>query len=315
MWFPFHRSRGLNDRPSRRPNLVYPLGVDPDTLRVVGVGQTLDERVKAGTVTGDLDAWLPIGDETVDGYPVVWPFLDDGRLTVWQANPEGLRELVDDGLFRVRTPSSPGPRTFTLAYVKSGNRQKTVSGEFTTVGYEPCGARIIEATPQKKIVKTVWKVPEHDARQYGTTMLRSLVGDTAFTYPKSPYAVVDCLKTVVADNPEAVILDFFGGSGTTLQAVVMLNSEDNGRRRTVLITNNEVGDDANRGQRAVGRRPGDPEYDAHGIFHAVTVPRVKAAIIGANAQGEIDGSYLNGRPVADSFEENAEFFTLTYEAA
>jgi len=59
-----------------------------------------------------------------------------------------------------------------------------------------------------------------------------------FQYPKSPYAVRDCILAC-SNNKDAIILDFFAGSGTTSQAVLELNKEDEGGRKFILCTNNE----------------------------------------------------------------------------
>ena len=63
-------------------------------------------------------------------------------------------------------------------------------------------------------------------------------------------------------------------------------------------------------------RPGDPEWEQLGICDYITKPRVEAAITGKTPDGEpIKGDYkfTDEFPMADGFEENAEFFTLTYE--
>ena len=44
-------------------------------------------------------------------------------------------------------------------------------------------------------------------------------------------------------KPEAVVLDYFAGSGTTAHAVMRLNKQDGGRRQSILVTNNEVAAD------------------------------------------------------------------------
>jgi adenine-specific DNA-methyltransferase len=315
-WFPLFRSRGLNDRPSRRPNLVYPIAVDPKSLTISGTGPSLKDRVDAGEVEGDLDAWLPDPGEKLRGKPVVWPILDTGEMSCWQYGASALPQLIEDGFVRVRPPRHAGPRPFTLSYVKAGNQKKVKSGEVRVLGREPGGALILETGKRNTIPKTTWKVASHDARQYGTTMLRSLIGATTFSYPKSPYAVADTLKTVLADKPDAVVLDFFAGSGTTLQAVAMLNSSDEGRRRTILVTNNEVDEDVASALITEGYAPGDDEYEARGICRAVTIPRVRAALTGVGPDGEpVEGTYLDGSSIADGFDENAVFFDLCYEDA
>ena len=68
---------------------------------------------------------------------------------------------------------------------------------------------------------------------------------------------------------------------------------------------------------ARGLRPGDEEWERLGICDYITKPRVQAAITGKTPDDEyIKGDYkfTDEFPMADGFEENAEFFTLTYEA-
>ena len=86
---------------------------------------------------------------------------------------------------------------------------------------------------------TQWNIPSHNAKQNGTILLNSIIGKDKFSFPKSLYAVHDALRFFVADKPNAIILDFFAGSGTTMHATMMLNAEDGGHRQCILVTNNE----------------------------------------------------------------------------
>lgn len=82
------------------------------------------------------------------------------------------------------------------------------------------------------------------------------------------------------------------------------------------MTNNEVAADEQKALSEQGLRPGDVEWEKHGICDYITKPRVAAAITGKTPDGEpIKGDYkfTDEFPMADGFEENAEFFTLTYE--
>ena len=65
---------------------------------------------------------------------------------------------------------------------------------------------------------------------------------TLLIFPKSLYSTKDSIANIVRNNPNALILDFFAVSGTTLHAVNLLNSEDGGHRRCILVTNNECSD-------------------------------------------------------------------------
>ncbi|MEI6414655.1 MAG: site-specific DNA-methyltransferase [Pseudomonadota bacterium] len=298
-WFPLFRSRGLNDRPSKRPNLVYPVAVDPETLKITNIGRSLKERFEAGEVTGDLDIWKPDLNETINGKPVVWPILDTYEITTWQVNTQSLLDLASKGFVRVRRSRNPtGPRPFTISYIKASNRNKILNGEVVISGREHNGAYILHSGTRTTIPKSTWKVPNHDARLYGTTMLRALLGQTSFTYPKSPYATKDALLTVLADKKNALIVDFFAGSGTTLQSVALLNNLDGGNRSCILVTNNEVSENEVKVLANKGHRTGDQEWEKHGICQSVTWPRSKYTILGKRDDGlELDGEYLTGKHI------------------
>src|SRR4051812_44986843 len=121
---------------------------------------------------------------------------------------------------------------------------------------------------------------------------------------------MDCVRAA-STRRDALIIDFFAGSGTTLHAVSLLNALDSGDRRCVLVTNNEVGPDDERKLIARGKRPGDREFEALGIFEQVTLPRCESAITGRRPDGTpVEGTYLDGAAFADGLNENVEFFRL-----
>ncbi len=121
---------------------------------------------------------------------------------------------------------------------------------------------------------TIWDRSEYSASEGGTNLLKRMLGDKVFDYPKSLYAVIDTLK-VASTNPDAVILDFFAGSGTTGHAVLELNKEDDGNRKFILCTNNE-----------------------NGIAEEVTYPRLKNVIDG---YAGVEGIPANARYFKTSF--------------
>jgi adenine-specific DNA-methyltransferase len=82
------------------------------------------------------------------------------------------------------------------------------------------------------------------------------------------------------------------------------------------VTNNEVAAEEQKALRKAELRPGDVEWEKHGICDFITKPRVAAAITGKTPDGDpIEGSYkfTDEFPISEGFKENAEFFTLTYE--
>ena len=99
----------------------------------------------------------------------------------------------------------------------------------THYGYE------IEIGKNFGLYKTVWTDKRYDANEYGTRIVGELVPDSPFTFPKSLWAVYDCLFAATSDDPTAIVLDFFAGSGTTGHAVLELNRNDGGNRRYILV--------------------------------------------------------------------------------
>ena len=87
--------------------------------------------------------------------------------------------------------------------------------------------------------KSIWDNPKFSASEHGTQILDKILGRReAFQFPKSPYATAECIK-VASSNKNAIILDFFAGSGTTAQSVLELNKQDGGNRQFILCTDNE----------------------------------------------------------------------------
>jgi adenine-specific DNA-methyltransferase len=88
--------------------------------------------------------------------------------------------------------------------------------------------------------KTIWHDPKYDASSHGTKLLEKILGKKKlFDYPKSLFAVKDFIEVITREKKNAIILDFFAGSGTTGHAVLELNKEDEGKRKYILCTNNE----------------------------------------------------------------------------
>lgn len=161
--------------------------------------------------------------------------------------------------------------------------------------------------------KDIWMQDSHDATS-GSVLLNTIFHYKNFSFPKSLYAVHDTIRFFVAHKPHALIVDFFAGSGTTLHAVNLLNAEDGGKRRCILVTNNEVSADEAKAFKAKGLHPGDEEWEAHGIARYVTWPRTVCSIEGHDVNGEpLKGTYLGSeRPMAEGFKANAAYFKLGF---
>lgn len=106
--------------------------------------------------------------------------------------------------------------------------------------------------------------------QDGTKEITALFGSKKFSFPKPVGLIKYLIDIATVRNPEALILDFFAGSGTTAQAVLELNQADNGNRKFILCTNNE-----NR------------------ICEDITYPRIKTVITGQRMDESV---YSDGIP-------------------
>jgi adenine-specific DNA-methyltransferase len=312
IWFSLIRYGGVNAVPSKRDNLVYPIGIDPITLKIVGTGLSLRDRVNNGSVARATDDWLPSKEEKYKEFPVVWPFRGNGKMATWQVKPETLMELQQAGFVRVRHhKAGPGGNQFSISYVKSGNRAKIIDGTIPTIGRESSGALILGQSARNVIPKTVWRRARHDAGKWGSRVLRENLGDVVFDYAKSPYAVLDCLAAAVSHKQDALILDFFAGSGTTLLATLLLNERDQGRRQCILVTNNEVSIENSNLLTIAGMQPGDVAWENKGVCKSVTWPRAKNTILGTNSDGTpLSGEYFDSNLLER--EISREVFQLSF---
>ena len=95
----------------------------------------------------------------------------------------------------------------------------------------------------------------------GKTELFSIIGANSFDNPKPSKLITHFLK--LYPSKCCTVLDFFAGSGTTMNAVLLQNSLDGGKRTCILCTCNEGN-----------------------ICTDVTYPRIKNIISGYKSQGK-----------------------------
>jgi len=261
----------------QRPNQFYAILVDEARKAVVGIGPHLEKED-------------PYEIVRQDGILTVYPIDKEGNERVWRYARDTMQGYIDAG---------------EIVVGRFNSRQ-----DIYTLNHRKLSKSVTR-------LKTVWAETEYDAGVHGTNVVKAFLGKRGlFPFPKSVYAVRDCLAAVCRDRPDALIVDFFAGSGTTLHATALLNAEDDGHRRCVLVTNNEVGPKVARRLNRQGLYRGDPGFEAHGIFEEVTRPRVEAVITGRRPDGsEVPGRHgrgRRGRPFAQGFPENVEFFRLEY---
>ena len=302
IWFSFMRTSTPREALEGQ---FYPVIIDTEHRKVVRIG----EPAGRGNV--------PVDPHLGTNEVAVWPIRQDGATATWGAIVPTARELLREGYLRVGGFDARTGR-WSLHFVREGDRERVASGVIQVTGTRPDGSKDLEyvdLSQRESYPKTIWNRVSHDATSHGTRLLKELLPGRRFPYPKALYAVEDTLRFFVARKPNAVIVDFFGGSGTTAHAVMRLNRQDGGSRRSIVVTNNEVSVDEAMELREKGLSPGDPAWEAKGIFQHITTPRIEAAVTGVTHTGEpVKGNYkfTDEFPMADGFDENVEFVELTY---
>jgi adenine specific DNA methylase Mod len=99
------------------------------------------------------------------------------------------------------------------------------------------GPTVVELVSIERVKATSnWFDSKYNAGTHGTALLTNLFGQSnSFAYPKSLNSVTDIVDAIVYDDNEAIILDFFAGSGTTAHSVMKLNREDEESKRKYIL--------------------------------------------------------------------------------
>ena len=160
--------------------------------------------------------------------------------------------------------------------------------------------------------KTVWDKKDYNANSYGSKLVNKILGEKRFDYPKSLYTVKECIQAVCGNRPNAVILDFFAGSGTTMHAVNLINAELGGNRCCIMATNNEVSVEEAKKLTQQGYKKGDEEWESLGIAKYVTWARTVCSIEGKDVNGkELKGEYITSTgkkmKLANGFKANVKY--------
>ncbi len=191
------------------------------------------------------------------GYYEVFPITNNGKEMAWKNIRETFIKLNKNNYFEAK---------------KEGNK-----------------IVIYHKYREQQVLKNVWTDKKYQSEFHGTNLLKKIFGDKRFDYPKSLYLVMDILKITSKEN--AIILDFFAGSGTTGHAVLELNNKDGGNRQFILCTNNENNNGTGHG----------------GVAQGVCYPRIKKIIKGYSENGKkIAGLGGNLRYYSTEFVNNVK---------
>lgn len=303
LWDVLRRSE-LSNTWDKTKSQFYPIFINDKTGKIHSVGEPLiygQDRIDDVVAPNDCTA--------------VFPIRDDGIETMWGCRREELLRRIEKGYIRVGKKTIDKPQKYSLSYIKTGAINDIETGKAIVEGYAKDGSvQAFYQEKRKKTPPTVIESPLYDARIHGSGIIETIIGRERFSFPKSLYAVADCLRFVISNKPNALIVDFFAGSGTTLHAVNLLNAEDGGHRRCIMVTNNEVSDAEAKEMTANGLKPGDEEWEKLGIARYVTWPRTVCSIKGENIKGEpLKANYIGSDiPMSDGFKTNAAFFKLGF---
>jgi adenine-specific DNA-methyltransferase len=302
---------------TKRNNLCYPIVLNTEGDCIIGTGDPLphhnDEKKD-----NEEEKKRPLNDK--EGHPLAWPIRRDGKLGIWRLQQEKLKALMNEGYVYI-SAHDLAQENWTFRYLLEGTIKDIENEKIKIRGRGDQNQLLLERAESKKVVaKTMWVRGRHIAGgAWGTKLIRKILRTSnTFSFPKSLYSTKDALEVAVKNNPNALVVDFFAGSGTTLHAINLLNAEDGGQRQGILVTNNEVSEVEFKELKAKGYQPMDEEWVQRGICRSVTWPRTKYSILGKTADGnDISGYYEldregNKRSLARGFSANVEYFELNF---
>ena len=272
---------------SNNPGSWYPIFLNESDFSIHSIGDAIWKDVEESSVAAP------------KGTIAVWPPSKNGQQYSWSSVPETLRSTHAKGGFKTGRVNH-GKKQYPFYYLSSGSFEKIAKGEIVITGRGPSNELIVEFAEGLKSAapRTIWNQVIYDAGSHGTGVLQQILPGGKFPFPKSIYAVRDSIRFFVANKSDAIVVDFFAGSGTTLNAVNLLNATDNGKRQCILVTNNEVSEDEAKSLTEQGHKPGSDEWNTNGICQSVTFPRSKYTMLGRRDDGsELEGEYLTGRTV------------------
>lgn len=278
-WDLLRRSAEASAR-TDRPSMFYPFFIQTDEAIVHSIGDVIPLGTSRESVTPPA------------GTVAVWPIRKNGTEGRWRLGAPAAREALAKGYIKLGALKAENTPVY---YLTVGEQKKITDGIYEVAGRASDGSVVtstLESSERRVVPATQWKISSHDSTQYGSRLLLKMLPDRKFPYPKSLYAVEDALRFFIAEKPDAVVVDFFAGSGTTTHAVMRLNRQDGGQRQSVAITNNEVSAEEQGRLKTSGLHPGDEDWEALGICEYITKPRLKAAITGVATDGKpLEGDY------------------------
>ncbi len=295
---------GTDAQREDRENMFYPVLIDENTCKVIEAGEPLPLNIN------------PDVKKKINGYSVAWPIRSDGSYGRWSVGSDTLNHLIRKGYVSCGKYDC-SRNTWGISYISQPNQVLIEEGKIIITGVDPITnvVKVEYASDENRVIKTVWHRTSHDAGAYGSDLISEIIGEkNTFSFPKSIYAEHDSMASVLRNNKDALVVDFFAGSGTTLNAINLMNYEDNGNRRCILITNNEVDEETENNLLEEKVFPGTEKWCQKGICRNVTWPRTRNSILGYRDDGvKIQKEYYTSNKIYIDTERNIKQIRLSAE--
>jgi len=265
---PYHGMNLSGFNQTQRPNQAYPIFIDNKGM-VVGCGKTLQERIDDGSFSGEKSEFVFDYSEAPNGTTAVFPITQNNDPCVWRLIPSKFMENWQKGYIKV-IPTKKGKNKYNIQYLSGGIIDQIENGTLKTIQSDPSkpSLDVIGFKTSASSIPTIWTDTKF-LTSVGSKDIKSIFNSkVAFSFPK-PIPLIKEILIRISDK-NALVLDFFAGSGTTAQAVLELNQQDGGNRKFILCTNNE-----------------------NNICTDVTYPRIQTVITGKRQDGS---QYSDGIP-------------------
>lgn len=231
--FVWRARTSISDDQEISHNHNYTLVYSRKRSQLTFIGDELDSNEYKNTDNDHRGPWKPVPlDANKPGGNTYYPvrnvetgedfYPPEGRS--WAINPEDMKALMEDNRIAFgRTGKGAPKRKLFLSERVSKGDSKTPSSLLLDVGTTRSGSDEIAALFKKKKV---------------------------FSYPKPTALLKTLIRYGSATATNAIVLDFFAGSGTTAHAVMALNAEDGGNRRCISVQLPEPTDENSEARKA-----------------------------------------------------------------
>jgi len=225
---------------TQRPNQTYPIFINKISGHVVGCGESLADRMRSGTYTGPLADFEFDYSEAPEGTVALWPVSSKGGHCVWRLIASRLLGDWEKGYIKVsKNKSKINPNEYSVQYLPEGVIKKIESKQLQVVGTEIGCPTFVFGDNQTvgSDIPSIWTEKSFFTTK-GTSEVKLIFdGEKRFSYPKPIELLAEIVRACCDNN--AIVLDFFAGSGTTGHTVMSTNADEDFDRRFILCTNNE----------------------------------------------------------------------------